>query len=270
MALRKYVAVSKISIQDNMEYRFNFFTTFIFILAPLAVHLSLWYAVYGAGVTAKQMSGYTFEMMMTYTILGHLLDKFTSEVNLQLKTSAEIREGLISRYLIKPIDYFLYDISVLFANRTVYFITLIIPYLAVILVCRNVFLFNFDPLKLFLFVVSIFLAILLSFMVNHLIGLVTFWLQEVTSLYVFTQSTFLFLAGGYFTLDLLPTPIYDFLMNTPFPYMLYFPVALYMNKFSMAEAANCFLVSVIWLIVLTVLNKVVWNLGIRRYTADGI
>ncbi len=270
MGVRKYLGAVNLGLQENMEYRFNFFTTFIFILAPLIVHICLWVAVYGGGVTAQQMAGYTFEMMMTYTIIGHLLDKFTSEINLQLKTSSEIRDGLISRYLVKPVDYFYLDIASLFANRIVYFLTLSVPYLIVIVITRDYLIFNTNLVILSFFLLSLLMAILLSYMVNHLIGLVTFWLQEVTSLYVFTQSTFLFLAGGYFTLDLLPKSVYEFLMLTPFPYMLYFPITLYMGRYTVMESVYYLGICLVWIIFMFFLNKLVWKLGLKRYTADGI
>ncbi|MHC1683132.1 MAG: ABC transporter permease [Clostridiaceae bacterium] len=270
MFYRKYLGVAKIGLQESLEYRFNFFTTFIFILAPLLVHICLWQAVYGSGVTAEQMAGYSFEMMITYTIVGHLLDKFTCEVNLQLITSAEIREGLISRYLVKPISYFMYDVAILFSNRLIYFITLIVPYSIVVFFSRKIFIFNYNPLMIILFILSIFIAILISFMLNHLIGLATFWLKEVTSLYVFTQSTFAFLAGGYFALDLLPSKVYDLLMMSPFPYILYFPISIYMNKFSLSEILHYLIISIIWMIILFIMNIYVWRRGLKRYTADGI
>jgi len=265
---RKYLGVAKLGLQENLEYRFNFFTTFIFVLAPLAVHISLWIAVYATGV--RTIAGYSFEMMMTYTILGHLLEKFTGEVNIQIKTSADIREGLISRYLVKPIDYFTSEIAILFSNRIIYFVTLIIPYLLVILATRKYFMFNSDPILLLLFVISIFMAIILSFLLNHLLGLLTFWLKEINSLYVFTQSTFSFFAGGYFTLNFLPQGVYDVLMYLPLPYTLFFPTTIYLKKYTLSQIGWHMLIAAAWIVLLFIINKIVWRRGIRRYTSDGI
>lgn len=270
MQASKYVELIKVSMQDNLEYRFNFFTTFIFMIAPLAVHICVWSTVYGVGVSEENLSNYSYYMMLTYTILGHCLDKFTGDVNLQLRVSAEIRDGVISKYLVLPVSYFMTNVSYLVTNRMVYFTTLIIPYLLVIFFFKGQFIFNWNPLYLLLFVITIIAAIFISFMVNHLVALGTFWLKDVSSLYVFTQSTFSFLAGGYFTLDLLPDWAFTLLMHTPFPYILYFPIAIYMKKLEINMIVHYGLVEFIWIIALLILNKVVWDRGLRRYSADGM
>ena len=270
MQISKYLSIMKVSMQDNLEYRFNFFTTFIFMIAPLAVHICLWSTVYGVGVSEDNLSNYSYQMMLTYTILGHCLDKFTGDVNLQLRVSSEIRDGVISKYLLLPVSYFNTNVSYLITNRLVYFVTLIIPYLAVIFCFRSQFMFNTEPLYYLVFIVAILMAIFISFMVNHLIALATFWLKDVTSLYVFTQSTFSFLAGGYFTLDLLPAWAFNLLMHTPFPYILYFPVAIYMKKLDPGQIQHYGLIACIWIVILLVLNAIVWKRGVKRYSADGM
>lgn len=270
MQISKYLALIKVSMQDNLEYRFNFFTTFIFMIAPLAVHICLWSTVYGVGVSKENLSNYSYYMMITYTILGHCLDKFTGDVNLQLRVSAEIRDGVISKYLLLPVSYFKTNVSYLITNRMVYFVTLIIPYLLVIFCFQKQFLFNGSIVYFLIFFIAIQEAIFISFMVNHLIALATFWLKDVSSLYVFTQSTFSFLAGGYFILDLLPGWAFNFLMHTPFPYILYFPVAIYMKKLTLSQVAYYEVVECIWLAILLILNAIVWKRGVKRYSADGM
>lgn len=268
--LNKYIGAFKIGLQENLQYRFNFFTTFIFIIAPLLVHLFLWTAVYGSGVGPKQMAGYTFSMMMTYTILGHLIDKFTNEVNHQLQVSAEIRDGVINRYILKPMDHLMFETAIVLSHRVIYFVVLILPYLGIIFLARKIFLFNANPLMILFFCINIFIGILLGFLVNHLVALSTFWLKEVTSLYVFTQSTFLFLSGGYFTLDFLPAGAYNILMMTPLPYMLFFPVKIFLGSLSYTDIWRGMLISITWIMLLILINKTVWDLGLRGHNADGL
>jgi ABC-2 type transport system permease protein len=270
MQSSKYLSIIKISMQDNLEYRFNFFTTFIFMIAPLAVHICLWTTVYGVGVSEENLSNYSYQMMITYTILGHCLDKFTVDINQQLRVCNEIQDGVISKYLLLPVSYFNTNVSYLITNRIVYFVTLIIPYLLVIFCFRSQFMFNSDLMYFLIFIIAILAAIFISFMVNHLIALVTFWLKDISSLYVFTQSTFSFLAGGYFTLDLLPTWAFNLLMHTPFPYILYFPVAIYMKKLDLGKIKYYGMIAGIWIVVLLILNSIVWKRGVKKYSADGM
>ena len=58
-------------------------------------------------------------------------------------------------------------------------------------------------------------------------------------------------------------------MATPFPYLLYFPLKVYLGQLSAFDIAKGFVVSGIWVVGVHVILRVVWQKGLKIYTAQG-
>jgi ABC-2 type transport system permease protein len=59
------------------------------------------------------------------------------------------------------------------------------------------------------------------------------------------------------------------LQFSPFPYQLYFPVSIYMGKVTGAELARGFLLQIFWVVAAFGFARLLWNRGIRKYSAVG-
>ncbi len=59
------------------------------------------------------------------------------------------------------------------------------------------------------------------------------------------------------------------LMFTPFPYQLYFPVAVYMGKISGGQLWLGLLVQALWVGVTYMLARLAWARGTKKYAAFG-
>ena len=70
-------------------------------------------------------------------------------------------------------------------------------------------------------------------------------------------------------IDILPKTVSQILMLTPFPYMFYFPVKIYLGQLSIADSLLGFLVLSVWTVVLIKCVKAVWQKGLRVYSAEG-
>lgn len=265
----KYIEIVKLQLQDGMVHRFNFFTASFFLALPIVSHLCVWLAMYRAGITEEAMKGYTLPMIITYTLLGHFVDKFSNEVLVQLKVATDIKDGLLSKYLIKPLDSILSEFAIYCANNIVNFITIVWIYIVLIFCYRKTFVFDMNGIKILLSIIYFLNAVFLGFLLNHIIGTFTFWLKEASALYIFTQSTFLFLSGGYIPLDLLPEVVYQFLMFTPFPYLLYFPVSIYVKNYVASEMLIYMMIGFGWSIILFLLDRMLFKKGLEKYTASG-
>ena len=56
---------------------------------------------------------------------------------------------------------------------------------------------------------------------------------------------------------------------TPFPYMVYFPVRIFLEKVSAAEAARMIGMEALWLAAVFAAAMTVWRRGVRRYSGVG-
>jgi ABC-2 type transport system permease protein len=58
-------------------------------------------------------------------------------------------------------------------------------------------------------------------------------------------------------------------MCTPFPYQLYFPVNVYLERTTGAELVAGLLIQASWVVAAYALTRFVWSRGIRHYEAVG-
>ncbi len=72
-----------------------------------------------------------------------------------------------------------------------------------------------------------------------------------------------------FPLDILPHGFAQVLFYTPFPYQLYFPVAIYMGKVTGMALLQGLIVQTAWVLLAYGFAELMWHRGIRKYSAVG-
>src|SRR5438034_6592267 len=140
-ALNKYRHAFLVGLQSNLVYRWNFAVRGFFSLFHLGVVFILWGAVFAG--TGK-IGGFGLEQTLTYFITLLVLQFFVSAFNEDYQISEEIRNGLINQFLLKPINYFLYRLSIFVAARMVSGLLVFIPLLLALPVIGSYLTFPFD------------------------------------------------------------------------------------------------------------------------------
>jgi ABC-2 type transport system permease protein len=267
--VKKYWHVIGIGIQNNLTYRFNYLTRTLFSFIPLFAMLSLWQAVYAHKPAGSTLSGFTQPEMIFYYIMVAVVDVLTAVNEDDWQIAADIREGNINWFLLKPIDYLWYRFSLFLAGRVALTTMASIP-LAVFVFCyRKNFMLPADVMTFLTFITSMALAALLQFFISYTMAMLAFWLLEISTL-IFILFAFEYLASGHlFPLSMLHPALQHILFFTPFPYQLYFPVAIYMGKISGAQLETGFLMQVFWVLAAYALARLAWARGIKKYGAFG-
>ena len=106
------------------------------------------------------------------------------------------------------------------------------------------------------------------FVVQYFTGLLAFWLEETWILRVILSIVTAFLSGAIIPLDLYPKAFVEFLNYTPFPYLSYYPIKIFMGEtipIGMALGTIG-----IWMAILCTVNHFLWKKGVRLYTAAGM
>ena len=104
-----------------------------------------------------------------------------------------------------------------------------------------------------------------------MVSSIPFWAPELGwgSHFLVTVVVVDFLSGSLFPIDVLPSALQKFLLLTPFPYLLYVPVQIYLGKIFGPALFEGMIVSLAWLIILWYSLKFIWNKGLRVYQAFG-
>jgi viologen exporter family transport system permease protein len=267
--MKKYWHVLNIGIQNNLTYRFNFLARSVFGLIPLMAVLYVWRTIYAGNPPGATVGAYTLAGMISYYLFTAIVDALTAVNEDDWQIASDIKDGNISQFLLKPIDYLWYRLCLFFSGRATYLGVAAVP-LAIFIFCLRQYLIAPPDWASFgFFLVSTVLTALLQFFISYTMAMLAFWVLEVST-FIFIVFAFEYIASGHlFPLDILPGGFKGLLDLTPFPYQLYFPVSIYMGKTVGAGLARGLLIQLFWVVATYALARLMWNRGIRKYSAVG-
>ncbi len=231
--------------------------------------LSLWRTIYTANGDGHALSGYTEAQMIFYYMMVAIVDVFTAVNEDDWQIAADIRDGNISQFLLKPEIIFGTGFACSFPDDSTFVMMACAP-LAIFVFCfRNYFVVPPNATALTTFIVSLLLTALLQFFLSYSMALLAFWVLEIST-FIFILFAFEYLASGHlFPLDMLPPALQHALWFTPFPSMLYVPISIYMGKISGNGIALGLLTQLFWVVMMYLLARFMWRRGIRKYSAFG-
>jgi ABC-2 type transport system permease protein len=245
----------------------NFLFRSLFGLIPLTATISLWRTIYADKET--DVAGYTLAQMISYYLIVTIVDALTAVTEDDWQIAADIKDGNISQFLLKPIDYLSYRLCLFSAGRLIYTAVAFLPVTLFILFHRKHFVLPEDSATLGCFLLSMLLTGMLQFLLSYTMALLAFWVLEVST-FIFIVFAFEYIAGGHlFPLDILPAPLTEALMLTPFPYQLFFPVSIYLGQTTGAALVRGLIIQALWVAAAYALARFMWSRGIRKYAAVG-
>jgi ABC-2 type transport system permease protein len=269
--LWKYLKIVRISLTERLVYRTDFMLSTLLRFLPMLTTILLWSAVYvGAGrADDGQLGGFSLDQMISYLLLVHISRMFSSMPGLAHGIARDIRGGGLKKYLLQPIDMLSYLASYRLAHKIAYIMTSALPYALLFFLCRNYLPPWPDSWTFAGYVVSLLFGFLVGFFFEASIGMLGFWLLEVSSfLYVITTLTF-FLSGHMFPFDLLPPFWVTVMKSLPFQYLAYFPAAVFLGKIQGAALVQGLLTEIGWAVSFMVLARWLYGRGLRHYSAYG-
>jgi ABC-2 type transport system permease protein len=266
--MQKYFHVIGIGIQNNLTYRVNYLARTLFSFIPLFAMLSLWRTVYGSA-GGQLSNAYTLPQMISYYLLVAVVDVLTAVNEDDWQIAADIREGNINHFLLKPMDYLRYRLCLFFAGRIAFMAMAVLPLIVFIFCLRASFVLPADLTALVAFSISIVLTALLQFFMSFVMAMLAFWMLEISTI-IFIVFALEYVASGHmFPLDILPHWIEQALFFTPFPYQLYFPISVYMGKTAGTDLLVGMTIQLGWVIAMYGLARLTWSRGIKKYYAFG-
>jgi ABC-2 type transport system permease protein len=140
----------------------------------------------------------------------------------------------------------------------------------VLILKPNIF-WQSDPLILLAFITSLLIAMFIYFCLLMLTNFVPFWVPELSwgAQFLVIIVIVEFLSGSFFPLDVFPPLVYQILRFTPFPYLVFIPIKIYLGSFSMSLVLQSLGIGVAWGIILWKIMNYVWKKGLLVYDAVG-
>jgi ABC-2 type transport system permease protein len=254
-----YVAWSNL-----LAYRVKFF---LLVIGPALVFFfvkfSLWSSIYEQQGN-RELAGLSREAMLGYQAMVLIVSLLAQGHN-STRLAEDIRLGRITAYLIYPFSLFEFHASSFIALQSVQIITSSVVFLMAIS------LGLFTAINLVFVVkglVLCFFVSLLWFLIQYCLGLLAFWLEQTWVMRVLFQIIAQFLSGSILPLEFFPQGLRDALMFSPFPYLTWVPAKTMLT----GEGSIIYAVGILcfWIMVASLLARLIWNRGLRMYTGAGM
>jgi ABC-2 type transport system permease protein len=262
----KYGQAFLAGLQSNLVYRWNFAVRSLFWFCHLIVVFILWGAAYAGNAT---IGGYTFIQTLTYFVVIFVLQFFVGAFNEDYQISEDIRNGLINQFLLKPINYFAYRLSVFTAARVVSGAFGILALAVALPFFRGYLEMPHDGWRLALGIPAMLLTGIIQFSIAYCFGLMAFWFLEIQGFVILSMAVETLLGGQIVPLDLLPHSVFSVVRFLPFAYEAYFPTAILTGRIDFTLAVQGLGIQAFWAFVLVCLAEAVWRRGLRHHTAAG-
>ncbi len=265
--MKKYLSVFNISFQQEFVYRLNFIMWRVRNILQIFLIFFLWDTIFSQ--PGRVVFGYDRAKILTY-VFGLAIVRAIVTSSRIIDVAGEISDGTLSNYLLKPVSYFKYWFTRDIASKALNLIFAVFEITVLYFILKPPFFLQSNPFILVLFLVSLVEGILIYFFLLFIFDMFAMWYPEqawapIFFLYIFVE----FLGGGLFPLDILPAVIQKALYLTPFPYIYFMPLQAYLGKLGTAVSLQGVLVAGIWIIILAITLRKLWQAGLMVYKSEG-
>lgn len=264
---KKYILVANNALQRALVFRFSVYSYRVGNLAELLSQIIIWSVIFQK---ENIISGYTYDEMVTYILVGWLFTFLTGAYGLERNIANEIEQGNISNFLVKPIEYLKYNTAFAIGRVYLSLVAAVVVQLILIFFFHKHILFYINFFNIFI----LFGMLIVSFFINIfravLTGYIAFWTNDTTGFESTLNILAKFMSGAYFPLSLLPAAFVNISLFFPFIYTFFIPTQLYLGKITTWQGLKGLIIEIVWLFLLYGIIKVVWKRGIKRYEGVGM
>jgi ABC-2 type transport system permease protein len=228
----------------------------------------LWSTIFANPQTV--IFGYDRSKILTY-VFGIMIVRALVMSARAADISSDIAQGDLSNYLLKPMTYFKYWFTRDVSSKALNLIFAAIEFALLFIILKPPFYFQTNPITLLLFFIGIILAVLIYFFILILVSSLTFWAPELSwgGHFLITIVIVEALSGALFPINILPINLQYVVMATPFPYLIYFPVQVYLGNITGQAILGGLMVAAAWCGILWFAMNFIWQKGLKAYESTG-
>jgi len=266
--MNKYWQIFKISFQQEFAYKVNFIMWRVRNVFQIFLIFFLWDSIFSD--PGRVVFGYDRAKILTY-VFGVLIVRALVLSARAVDVSADVAKGDLSNYLLKPISYFKYWFTRDISSKALNISFAIGEFTLLFLILKPPFFFQLDPLILIAFLASIVIAIFIYFNLLFMVSAIPFWAPELGwgGHFLVTIIMIEAFSGALFPINILPASIQPIVLATPFPYLIYIPIQVYLGNVTGIALFRTLFLGVSWCVALWLAMNNIWQRGIRVYESIG-
>lgn len=264
--MRKYLRAFSLSIEQYTHNRLDFLLGRLRNIVVLILLYYVWIAVSG---TTGKFSFFTTNELVTYVILANILRSFIFGSQSR-RIAIEINDGIFSVYLIRPINHFVLFYFRELAERLILTISALVEIIVFISILNIQIELPVNTTHVFWFLLSVFLAHALYYVMSYTVNLIAFWSREAMGPRFLFEWFLEFASGAYFPLTILRHGFFLFLGTLPFIGVMFIPLMIYLEKIHCDHIPSYITIQLWWIVASGILAYVIWKKGLKKYTGEGI
>lgn len=264
--MRGFSSIVAMELRKILAYRSDFWITFLGqTLIQLLIARSLWQNIFETN-NVSTMQGFSLEMMTLYYLIVPIGMRILSGQSIGF-LSQEIYDGTFTRYLIYPVNVFIYKSVTYLTHSIFYCIQLFLIYLIFQLFFSTTTL---EPQGLFLGIFVFFIASICFMSLSMIVELISLWADYIWALMVMLRFFVTFFGGGIIPMDFFPGWAQTILEYTPFPYLISLPVKTTMNLIPLSQTLQGVGILGFWSLIFFMVVSLMWKKGQKSYAGVGI
>lgn len=165
----KYWAIYKLGVRQGLAYRFHLWAGILECSVKILALVLLWWAMFSR-TDAQEMYGYSFGDLILYSVIARLV-LTVSQPTISKVLPEDIKNGTLSRFLIKPVHYFKLRFAEFLGLQTVSFLFIYIVGTLLTVWAALSGLMETSLLRILFFGLTLVNSVLLLFLIYSVIGI---------------------------------------------------------------------------------------------------
>jgi len=261
--MTRYGFVLWTAARQQWVYRAELAMRAIQMVLFMGVFMALWSTAFGVSGQAE-LEGYSLVGIVWYLAMTETITLSASRVFVEI--SEAVRAGNLAYTLTRPMSYPFYQVANSLGNSGPRFLLNLLTATVVVGLGMGRVAGSLPGLLAFLGMAA--LALLLDALIAVLIGLLAFWIEEVTPVFWIYQKLLFTVGGLFLPLEMFPDWLRQVAGWLPFQFITYVPARAFVAfepGFVLRAAAG----QLAYVVAFTVLVALVWRRAQRRLVVHG-
>jgi ABC-2 type transport system permease protein len=262
-SLARYAWVARTAARQQWVYRAEMAARALQMVLFMLVFMALWTTAFAVSGQAE-LQGFTRVELVWYLAMTETIALSASRIFEEIGEA--VRAGDLAYTLARPLHYPFFQVANSLGHSAPRFVLNLLVAAAVVGLGLRQAAGSLAGLAAFLGMAL--LALTLDACIAVLIGLLAFWLEEITPVFWIYQKLVFTLGGLFLPLDMFPAWLRGVARWLPFPFIAYVPARAFVDfepRFVLTAAAG----QVAYIAALGLLLALVWRRARRRLVVHG-
>lgn len=258
----KYYAILKVNLHNSSLYKSEFIIMTLRNIFVLVIFVQLYTATFASTPIKKFDNLGLMQVLWLLTIIRMFAQDWTT-ITLM---NNEIRSGEIAYTINRPYSYILFHYASFWGrNLPKIFVDVTSNLIAGYFLIGPLYI----PVKIIILCLfMIIIGLTIEFLIQIIIGVLSFWLEDVTALKWVFGKTVTILGGGIIPIAMYPQKLKAILEFLPFINIYYNPARLAVD-FNYQLFIKCLVLQLFWLLIISILALALFKKGIKNVSISG-